>query len=183
MPLAKNTEEQKLVLESLSEVKTFLSLVYVSRFIDIPELQQTAAFSAIDIATPDEDGKNGFTGEIPKAIIEKCIQVITGPESDYIRESLRKYIDGMNEGIGYVSMFQRKDLTGWKPFIADPIALTKLTPKELKKKTAEATGKMHQNWNVKDGMIVFSGEGDNLLSEKEYGDFEMIVNWRISKKG
>jgi hypothetical protein len=32
-------------------------------------------------------------------------------------------------------------------------------------------------------MIVFNGDGSNLLSDREYSDFEMIVNWKISKKG
>jgi hypothetical protein len=36
---------------------------------------------------------------------------------------------------------------------------------------------------VKDGGIWFNGSGENLCSVKEYGDFEMLVDWKISKKG
>jgi hypothetical protein len=43
--------------------------------------------------------------------------------------------------------------------------------------------KMLTNWSVKDGMIGFSGAGDNLCSVKEYGDFELYLDWRITKKG
>jgi hypothetical protein len=39
------------------------------------------------------------------------------------------------------------------------------------------------NWSVKDGCIVFNGKGDNLCSQKLYGDFEMLVDWKISKNG
>ena len=48
---------------------------------------------------------------------------------------------------------------------------------------AEADKKIALNWSVKDGCIVFSGEGDNLCSVKEYGDFELLVDWKISKEG
>jgi hypothetical protein len=36
---------------------------------------------------------------------------------------------------------------------------------------------------VRDGMIVFNGSGDNLCSVKEYGDFELLADWRITKDG
>ena len=32
-------------------------------------------------------------------------------------------------------------------------------------------------------MIVFNGKGDNLCTVKDYGDFEMLVDWRITKDG
>ena len=32
-------------------------------------------------------------------------------------------------------------------------------------------------------MIWFTGKGDNLCSVKEYGDFELYVDWRITKDG
>jgi hypothetical protein len=58
-----------------------------------------------------------------------------------------------------------------------------MDPKELAKKQAEANLKLADNWGVKDGCIVFNGDGDNLCSVKQYGDFEMVVDWRITKKG
>ncbi|MGM0621314.1 MAG: 3-keto-disaccharide hydrolase, partial [Bacteroidota bacterium] len=42
---------------------------------------------------------------------------------------------------------------------------------------------MHDYWAVKDNTIVFNGDGANLCSVKEYGDFEMVVDWRITKNG
>ena len=39
------------------------------------------------------------------------------------------------------------------------------------------------NWSVKDGCIWFNGSGNNLCSIKEYSDFEMLVDWKISKAG
>ena len=58
-----------------------------------------------------------------------------------------------------------------------------MDPKELAKKQAEANLKLGDNWAAKDGCIVFNGSGENLCSVKQYGDFEMVVDWRITKKG
>ena len=182
-PLAANSDQKIMIIDALADVKTFLNLIYLHSFMDDPELQHTAVKSAIRVLSPDSDGKLRFTGEIPKTIAQKCLSLIKGTESDYIKESIRKFIDGMPAGKGFVPMFNGQDLSGWKAFVADPIALSKMSPKELEKKQAEADKKLGNNWSVRDGMIVFQGEGNNLLSDKEYGDFELIVNWRITKKG
>jgi hypothetical protein len=58
-----------------------------------------------------------------------------------------------------------------------------MKPAELAKKQIEANKKVAGNWSVKDGCIWFNGVGDNLCSIKQYGDFEMLVDWKITKKG
>ena len=58
-----------------------------------------------------------------------------------------------------------------------------MTKEVLAKKQLEANSKVKENWSVKDGCIMFQGEGANLCSTKPYGDFEMIVDWKISKNG
>ena len=58
-----------------------------------------------------------------------------------------------------------------------------MKPKELAAKQKEADLKMSDNWSVRDGMIWFTGKGDNLCSVKEYGDFELYLDWRITKDG
>ena len=58
-----------------------------------------------------------------------------------------------------------------------------MKPSELAKKQAEADKKVPLNWSVKDGCIWFNGRGDNLCSVKLYGDFELLVDWKISKEG
>ncbi len=183
MPLARNVDEQKSVINALANVKTFLSLVYVGNYLDNSELQQTAAFAAAQIALPESDEKTGFFGNIPKTIAQKAMNVMSGAESEYIRENLKKYIESMSQEVGFIPMFNGVDLTGWKGFVTDPIKLASLGAKELEKLQKLANEKVPKNWSVRDGMIVFNGEGDNLLSDKEYDDFEMIVNWKISKKG
>jgi hypothetical protein len=61
---------------------------------------------------------------------------------------------------GFTSIFNGKDLTGWK-----------------------ATGKMEQ-WTAEPGLIVCKGGGGGwLLTEKEYGNFEIRCEYRWEKEG
>ena len=42
---------------------------------------------------------------------------------------------------------------------------------------------MRKGWSVEDGMLIFNGKGDNLCTEKQYGDFEMYVDWMLDPAG
>ncbi|MRR18883.1 DUF1080 domain-containing protein [bacterium] len=83
----------------------------------------------------------------------------------------------------FESMFNGRDLTGWQGLVGNPVTRASMKPGELAAKQREADLKMVNNWSVRDGMIWFSGTGDNLCSVKDYGDFEMYVDWRITKYG
>jgi len=44
----------------------------------------------------------------------------------------------------------------------------------------KADAKMRQTWHVRDGgVLYFDGKGYNLAAMKDYGDFEMWVDWRL----
>lgn len=183
MPLAANNEEKEVVVATLGNIKTFLSLIYTSQFLDDAKLQQSACRSIVKIALPSSGKKIGFYGTKTKTILEKVEQLISGQESNYIKINIQKYINSMPKGDGFVSMFNGKDLTGWKGLVGNPITRAKMDSKTLAKKQKEANKKMLVNWSVKNGTIAFSGKGANLCSEKDYSDFEMIVDWRITKHG
>jgi hypothetical protein len=108
---------------------------------------------------------------------------LAGQESEYNREMIKKYLDNIPAGEGFVSMFNGKDLSGWQGLVENPLKRAMMKPAELAKKQTEADNKVPLNWSVRDGCIWFNGRGDNLCSIKEYGDFEMLVDWKISKAG
>ena len=61
---------------------------------------------------------------------------------------------------GFISLFNGKDLSGWK-----------------------ATGKMDV-WGAENGMIYVAGGGGGwLLTEKDYGDFELRLEYKMPKMG
>lgn len=86
---------------------------------------------------------------------------------------------------GYTALFNGKDLTNWKGLVKveHPGKRAMLSPDELAKLQAEADEDMKKHWSVQDGILVFDGKGRSLATAKDYGDFEMYVDWKIEKNG
>jgi len=183
MDLAKTADQKKMVIQGLNGNRTFLTLVFVSKFLDDPAVQNEASRVAMGIALPPSGTREGMYGETVKQILTKCIAVISGEESDYAKENMRTWMADMPKDPGFVPMFNGKDLTGWQGLVENPVARAKMTKDELARKQKEVDATISESWQVKDGMIVFNGKGNNLCSVKEYGDFEMWVDWRITKDG
>jgi len=88
---------------------------------------------------------------------------------------------------GFTALFNGKDLTGWKGLLKgpydNPSKRAALSPEELKKLQNEADEDMRAHWKVEDGALVFDGKGRSLCTAKDYGDFEMLVDWKIKENG
>ena len=84
---------------------------------------------------------------------------------------------------GFVALFNGKDLTGWKGLVGNPRDRAKMTPDQLAKAQQKADQGMRANWKVLDGTLVFSGKGKSLCTAKDYGDFELYVDWKILPGG
>jgi len=88
---------------------------------------------------------------------------------------------------GFVALFNGKDLTNWKGLLKspndNPAKRAKLSPGELAEAQAEADQSMRAHWKVVDGALEFDGKGRSLATAKDYGDFEMLVDWKIKEKG
>ncbi|WP_296452206.1 DUF1080 domain-containing protein [Rubinisphaera sp.] len=84
---------------------------------------------------------------------------------------------------GFIALFNGKDLTGWEGLVGNPKTRAEMSPEELAKAQKKADEEAHEHWKVKDGIIVFDGKGKNLCTIKDYGNFEMYVDWKIEPKG
>ncbi len=84
---------------------------------------------------------------------------------------------------GFTALFNGKDLTGWKGLVADPPKRAKMSPAELAKAQDGADKEMREHWSAEDGVLVFDGKGKSLCTAKDYGDFELLVDWKILKDG
>lgn len=84
---------------------------------------------------------------------------------------------------GFKALFNGKDLSGWKGLVSSPPARAKMGPEQLAKAQAKADADMRAHWKVVDGTLVFDGKGQSLSTAKDYGDFEMYVDWKILPKG
>jgi Domain of Unknown Function (DUF1080) len=84
---------------------------------------------------------------------------------------------------GFVALFDGKDLAGWKGLVEDPIKRAKMTPEELAAKQQKADEDMRAHWHPENGVLVFDGKGQSICTTKDYGDFELLVDWKIEKDG
>lgn len=81
---------------------------------------------------------------------------------------------------GFTSLFNGKDLTGWKGLVADPKKRAAMTPAELATEQAKADELMRENWRIENGALVYRGSTfDNLCTAKDYVNFELIADWKI----
>mgnify|MGYP000138515872 CR=1 FL=1 len=184
LPYSSSVEEKKQIINAASKIKTFLSLVFVSEFLDNNALLASASNAAIKIALPTPGKKNGLSGDVVRNIVSRSVNNLTGQDSQYIKIDVKEFLDNMSSEKGFVSIFNGKDLTGWEGLVKNPIARGKMSKRELAKAQAKANEQMLSDWFVKDGVIGFKGEGyNNICTIKDYGDFEMLVDWKITNGG
>ena len=84
---------------------------------------------------------------------------------------------------GFVALFNGKDLSGWKGLVANPVKRAQMAPNELAAAQEQADQRMRAHWKANDGVLEFDGKGDSLCTAKDYGDFEMYVDWKILPGG
>lgn len=81
---------------------------------------------------------------------------------------------------GFTALFNGRDLTGWKG-LADKDATKRreLRGEALAEAQKIADAIMNEHWTVVDGVLTYSGKGQSLCTAKDYGDFELYVDWKI----
>jgi hypothetical protein len=98
---------------------------------------------------------------------------------------------------GFTALFNGKDLSGWYGWgTQDPTDLWKMKPEELaeyKKKSVEGGIKdakgndkgdhVNAHWKVENGELVNDGKGLYLTTDKDYGDFELMVDYKMLPLG
>jgi hypothetical protein len=88
---------------------------------------------------------------------------------------------------GFIALFNGRDLAGWKGLLAapndNPIRRGQLSAEQLAAAQKEADENMRAHWKVEEGALVFDGKGRSLCTAKDYGDFELLVDWKILPKG
>jgi hypothetical protein len=84
---------------------------------------------------------------------------------------------------GFEAVFNGRDLAGWKGLVSKPSERAKMSREQLAEAQGKADQKMRDHWKVEDGALVYDGKGDSLCTTKDYGDFELLVDWKILDKG
>src|SRR5262249_36925894 len=83
----------------------------------------------------------------------------------------------------FTPLFNGTDLSGWRGGDTyDHRKWLALPPEERAAKNAEWTSDMRQHWRTENGELVNDGQGKYATTEKDYGDFELLVEYKTVPK-
>jgi HEAT repeat protein len=172
LPLARSANERRMILRSLQRTKTLESFLVASSLMHDAEVANDAASAVMTIALPSPGEKNGLTGTQVHSALERVLEVLTGGESDYDKENIKRYLASMPSGgglvasreltaeekaEGFVSLFDGSNLDQW---------------------IGNKTG-----YRIEDGILVFDPKApdtSNIYTAKEYGDFAFRFEFQLT---
>lgn len=175
MQFAQTDKQKNEILKLLGNTGQYQAMLFVAPFMEQPSLKEAAALAAMNIAINNP----AFAGAETSAILNKVKKTLSNPDADYQRQSITRYLTENPNGEGYVSLFNGRNLDGWKGLVENPIKRAKMSPKELTAAQIKADREAKESWIVENGELLFTGKGNNLCTEKQYGDFEMLVDWKL----
>jgi len=167
-------------LMAVASVREPEALRLLGRGLDDEKTREAAAAALVDFAarqTPDEPWLSGHEAY---SLLRRAEATIADPAAKARAASV--VADRLKQG-GFMPLFDGRSLDGWKGLVADPEKRAKMTKDELARAQAEADARMRDHWKVEDGVLVFDGKGESLCTRGEYGDFEVLVDWKIAKAG
>jgi len=179
MEKASNPIQKRNILAEAEHLPGFGSFMFVSKFLNDAETNQDAARIVCKLAMSDKN----IRGADVRAALEKAIDLLHGEDSAILVSKTNAYLKLLPYDYGFVNLFNGKDLTNWKALVDNPIARAKMSDSALQAAEKIANEKTKGDWIAKDGLLIFTGHGDNLATEKKYGDFEMYVDWKITAQG
>jgi HEAT repeat protein len=177
--LARTVDQKKIILWSLENSNSFQAMQFAGQLFSDPELKETAVGTVMTISLANPQ----FYGEEVHQLLDVVIQSLGGGEGNYIREAVIRHKAELPTGKGFVSLFNGKDLTGWKGLVGDPLKRAKMDAATLSAAQKKADEAMRSGWYVEEGALHFNGHGDNIATIKQYGDFEMLVDWKLDAHG
>lgn len=84
---------------------------------------------------------------------------------------------------GFTSLFNGQDLNGWWGVeTEDPRKWMALSPQDFKKKHDASLENIRQHWRAENNELINDGHGLYLTTEKNYRDFEFLVDYRTVPK-
>jgi 3-keto-disaccharide hydrolase len=85
---------------------------------------------------------------------------------------------------GFTALFNGRDFDDWTgASTRDPREIKAMNEEERAAHDAKMKEGIHKRWHVEDGMLVSDGHEPYLATKREFGDFEMWVDWLIGPKG
>ena len=84
---------------------------------------------------------------------------------------------------GFTALFNGQDLTGWRGGDTfDHRKLLAMPADQREAQIAKWTDSMQAHWRAENGELVNDGQGAYATTEKDYGDFELLVEYKTVPK-
>lgn len=169
--------QKQQLLKQMSATGTFQGMMFAAQFLDNKQLKATAAQAVIEIATTHIE----YNGTNTRTLVQRAQKLVTGA----YKKRAEAYLMIMPKSEkGFVSLFNGRDLTGWKGLVKNPIERSKMAAADLQSAQEKADVQMRKDWQVVDGLLTYVGTGyDNICTAKLYKDFEMLVDWKLDASG
>ncbi|MCX8159988.1 MAG: DUF1080 domain-containing protein [Candidatus Saccharicenans sp.] len=177
--LAVYPDEKNFLLTAWGSLKEVRALKELAGFFMEENLRERAATLACRLARP-ASGEMGLSGFETIMILKRALPLL---RDELEIEETEIYLDKLLRLEGFVPLFNRKDLNGWKGLVADPVQRAKMNLEELRAAQKNADQDMRLHWKVVAGELVFDGQGHSLCTVKDYCDFELFVDWKIEPGG
>ncbi len=174
---ATSVKEKRNLLAQIEETGTFLGMMYAGNLLSDKTLKKEAAKVVAKIALKHPE----YNGANTRDLLRDAMPSLSRAD----KKMTKAYLETLSKDEeGFVSIFNGKDLTGWKGLVANPIARAQMSPEQLAQAQKEADKLMEEDWKVIDGTLTYVGHGgDNICTERQYADFEMYVDWRLDPSG
>lgn len=84
---------------------------------------------------------------------------------------------------GFQKLFNETDMQGWhgRPHFS-PIKLAEMSPEDRQAKITEWTADAKKHWTVQDGELINDGHGAYLVTDREFGDYELTLDYKTVAK-
>ena len=88
--------------------------------------------------------------------------------------------DAAEPPAGFTALFNGRDLAGWRgrPHL-DPRKEAEGSAEERELRQKQWNDDLAVHWKVLDGVIVSDGQGVFLTTDRDYGDFELLIDWML----
>lgn len=84
---------------------------------------------------------------------------------------------------GFAALFNGKDLAGWRGGgTENPAKRLALSTDEREKADQASIEDIHKHWRVENGELINDGTGQYLTTVKDYGDFELRLEYKTVAK-
>jgi hypothetical protein len=84
---------------------------------------------------------------------------------------------------GFTALFNGRDLAGWYGLEHfDPRQLWAMSPEQRAQKRAANLAGFQKHWRVENNELINDGDGPYATTEKEYGDLELLIEYKTVAK-